>query len=97
MTHSLTLTARGPEANDLRSGPLGVLLSPPALDVRLMTALQVLQVLQQTGCERQTCYIPTAKAQQVPDTAFSLHATACLTGLKDRHGVGVDAANQSGR
>ena len=25
-------------------GPLGVLLSPPALDVRLMTALQVLQV-----------------------------------------------------
>ena len=28
------------------SGPLGALLSSPALDVRLMTALQVLQVLQ---------------------------------------------------
>ena len=27
------------------SGPLGALLSSPALDVRLMTALQVLQVL----------------------------------------------------
>ena len=36
------------------SGPLGVLLSPPALDVRLMTALQVLQVPRGEG---QVCYI----------------------------------------
>ena len=29
--------------NELQGGPLGALLSSPALDVRLMTALQVLQ------------------------------------------------------
>ena len=34
-----------PVARSRSSGPLGGLLSPPALDVRLMTALQVLQVL----------------------------------------------------
>ena len=31
------------------SGPLGALLSSPALDVRLITALQVLQVREQRG------------------------------------------------
>jgi hypothetical protein len=35
-----------PVARSRSSGPLGALLSSPALDVRLMTALQVLQVLQ---------------------------------------------------
>ena len=34
------------------SGPLGALLSSPALDVRLMTALQVLQVLGAHGLLR---------------------------------------------
>ena len=41
-------------------------------------------------------------AEQVPDTALAVldrdqGATAYLVGLKDRHGVGFDAANQSGR
>ena len=40
MTHRLVLPDR-----HRSSGPLGALLSSPALDVRLMTALQVLQVL----------------------------------------------------
>ena len=35
-----------PATRSRSSGPLGALLSSPALDVRLMTALQVLQVLQ---------------------------------------------------
>ena len=40
-------------ARSRSSGPLGALLSSPALDVRLPTALQVLQVLQDThGKER---------------------------------------------
>ena len=34
-----------PVTRSRSSGPLGALLSSPALDVRLMTALQVLQVL----------------------------------------------------
>ena len=48
---ALSLRTRTPGARALvpatrcqSSGSLGVLLSPPALDVRLMTALQVLQV-----------------------------------------------------
>ena len=49
---ALSLRTRTPGARALlpatrcqSSGPLGALLSSPALDVRLMTALQVLQVL----------------------------------------------------
>ena len=41
----LFIRALLPVARSRSSGPLGVLLSSPALDVRLMTALQVLQVL----------------------------------------------------
>ena len=53
---ALSLRTRTPGARALlpvtrhrSSGPLGALLSSPALDVRLMTALQVLQVLQARG------------------------------------------------
>ena len=43
-------------------GPLGALLSSPALDVRLLTALQVLQVEADTLTDRATATAATATA-----------------------------------
>ena len=54
------------------------------------------------GCSMCPVGASPSSSQQVPDTALAVldrdqGATAYLVGLKDRHGVGFDAANQSGR
>jgi len=60
-THVMALRTRTPHrarallpvTRSRSSGPLGALLSSPALDVRLITALQVLQVLRTHRRKRQ--------------------------------------------
>ena len=69
----MALRTRTPRARALlpatrcqSSGPLGALLSSPALDVRLMTALQVLQVS-----------IPAPIPQINPQEGTAMHYSVC--------------------
>ena len=84
-----------PVTRSQSSGPLGALLSSPALDVRLITALQVLQVLQALTV------IPPAirvgELQEDPLTRFLLRYDEFETGgeLTDGNGKRIKMGKDS--